>query len=166
MLILILFVGVTVLAAVAGKVGVPGLNDWRACMRAGLAAALLLAGIDHIVTTHRYLPMMPDFVPYPREVVIFTGLCEIAAAIGLFIPRLRWLTGVMLAIYFVAVFPANIKSAVEGIPIEGFPSDNIYYWIRLLFQPPIIWWSLYCTGVIDWPFARKSYAAAGPRPIA
>jgi uncharacterized membrane protein len=41
----------------------------------------------------------------------------------------------MLAIYFVCVFPANIKNAIEGLSVQGLPGANWYYWMRLLFQP-------------------------------
>ncbi|MEX2128022.1 MAG: DoxX family protein [Xanthobacteraceae bacterium] len=144
------------LAALAARLGVPGLDDWRACMRWGLAIALVFTGVDHLLLPVRYLPMLPDFVPYPNEIVALTGLCEIAGAFGLLIPRLRRLAGVMLAIYFVAVFPANIKNAIEGLSVEGLPSANWYYWVRLPFQPLVVWWSLYAAAVIDWPFGKTS----------
>jgi uncharacterized membrane protein len=155
MLFFALIVLATLLARVASHLGVPGLADWRAAMRLGLALALIFTGIDHLVTPERYLPMMPGFVPFPAQVVLFTGLCEIAGAIGLMHPRLRRLAGVMLAIYFVCVFPANIKNAIEGLAVGGLPSAGWYYWVRLLFQPLVIWWALYASAIIDWPFRRK-----------
>lgn len=84
--------------------------DVSTAMRWGMAAGLLFFGADHWLKPGRYLPMMPRFVPYPRAVVLFTGLCEIAGGIGLLIPGLRLLAGFMLAVYFVCVFPANIKT--------------------------------------------------------
>lgn len=79
--------------------------------------------------------MMPRFVPYRRAVVLFTGLREIAGSIGLLIPGLWLLAGVLLAIYFVCVFPANIKNAAVGLTVEGLPGNRWYYWLRLPFQP-------------------------------
>lgn len=152
---------ITILAGVASGLGVPGLVDWRARMRWGLSLALLFTGVDHLVTPARYLPMMPAFVPYPAEIVFLTGLCEIAGAIGLLVQRLRRLAGIMLAIYFVCVFPANIKNAIEGLSVEGLPAATWYYWVRLLFQPLVIWWALYASTVVDWPFHRMKEA---PRP--
>lgn len=145
---------ITLFAALLGRLGLQALRDLRACMRLGLALALVFTGIDHLVTPQRYLAMMPGFVPFHDAVVAFTGLCELAGAVGLMIPRLRWLAGVMLAIYFVAVFPANIKNAVEGLAVEGLPTARWYYWIRFLFQPLVIWWALYAAHVIDWPRFR------------
>lgn len=145
---------VTLLAALAGRLGVRALRDWRACMRWGLALALIFTGVDHLVTPQRYLAMMPGFVPFHGAVVFLTGLCELAGAIGLLVPQLRWIAGVMLAVYFVAVFPANIKNALEGLSVEGLPAAQWYYWVRLLFQPLVIWWALFAAGVIDWPRAN------------
>lgn len=123
--------------------------DVSMAMRWGMAAGLLFFGADHWLKPGRYLPMMPRFVPYPRAVVLFTGLCEIAGGIGLLIPGLRLLAGFMLAVYFVCVFPANIKNAVEGLVVEGLPRNRWYYWLRLPFQPVAIGWVLYCSGAWD-----------------
>lgn len=119
----------------------------RASMRWGMAAALLFVGVDHQLTPERYLSMMPSFVPHPLDVVHFTGICEIAGAIGLLVPSTRRLAGIMLAIYFVCVFPANIKNAVEGLSVDGLPTAQWYYWVRLLFQPIAILWALYAADV-------------------
>jgi uncharacterized membrane protein len=54
----------------------------------------------------------------------------------------------MLAIYFVCVFPANIKNAIDGLNVEGLPQAGWYYWGRLLFQPVAVWWSLRAAEVI------------------
>jgi uncharacterized membrane protein len=139
------------LCALAHRFGAPGLDDTRVRMRVALSLALLFFGTDHIINVWRYLPMMPDFVPIPDDVVVFTGLCEIAGATGLLVPRVRSLAGIMLAIYFAAVFPANIKNAIDGLSVDGLPGGGWYYWVRLLFQPLAIWWSLYAAEVISWP---------------
>jgi uncharacterized membrane protein len=99
--------------------------------------------------------MIPAYLPLDAEIVLFTGVCELAGALGILVPQLRWLAGIMLAIYFVCVFPANIKNAVEGLTVEGLPSAGWYYWVRLAFQPLVIWWTLYATEIIDWPFRRR-----------
>ena len=74
------------------------------------------------------------------------------------VPATRRLAGIMLAIYFVCVFPANIKNAVEGLSVDGLPSAQWYYWLRLLFQPVAIWWALRASEVIG-PIAQADRAA-------
>ena len=155
MLFFALIASITLGAGLVSRLGVPGLDDWRGRMRWGLALALIFTGIDHLMNPGRYLPMMPAFLPLHAEIVLFTGLCELAGALALMIPRLRHLAGIMLAIYFLFVFPANIKDAVEGLSVEGLPAANWYYWVRLAFQPLVIWWTLYAAEIIDWPFRRR-----------
>jgi uncharacterized membrane protein len=140
------------LATLASRLGVPGLADWPARMRWAMASALVFTGVDHLVTPERYLAMMPAFVPWHAEVVFLTGLCEIAGAFGLLVPRLRRMAGILLAIYFVCVFPANVKNALEGLRVQGLPSVQWYYWVRLAFQPLVVWWALYASGVVSWPW--------------
>lgn len=127
----------------------------RLVMRLLMAAFYFIAGVVHLRSPGGFLPIVPDWVPFPREVVLFTGICEIAGAIGLFVPRLRWWAGVMLAAYAVAVYPANIKHAMEGIALAGGQQSWAYHGPRLMAQPLLVWWALFVGSVINWPFGRK-----------
>ncbi len=127
----------------------------RAALRWLMAAFYLAAGIVHLRAPDAFLPLMPGWVPAPREVILVTGVAELAGAIGLLIPRLRKAAGIGLALYAVCVFPANIKHAVEGIVIPSLPSSWWYHGPRLAFQPVLVWWALFCAGVIDWPARRR-----------
>lgn len=106
------------------------------------------------------VPIVPDWVPRPRDVVLLTGVCELAGAVGLLVPRLRRFAGVMLALYAACVWPANVKHALEGIEIAGLPSGWWYHGPRLALQPVLIWSALWGTGVIRWPFRRHREAAS------
>jgi hypothetical protein len=55
--------------------------------------------------------------------------------------RLRRLAGIMLAIYAVCVFPANIKHAFEGIHVPPVPEGGWYHGPRLIVQPVLVWWA-------------------------
>jgi uncharacterized membrane protein len=123
-----------------------------------MAAFYLTAGIVHILAPDRFLPIVPDFVPWPREVVLATGVCEIAGSLAFLTRRLRRLAGVMLALYAVCVFPANIKHAIDGIHLPLVPDSWWYHGPRLLMQPVLVWWALFCAGVIDWPGREKTAA--------
>jgi uncharacterized membrane protein len=127
----------------------------RTVMRWIMAAFYLVAGIGHVLRPNVFLPIVPDWVPLPRETILVTGICEIAGAVALFIPRLRRLAGVMLALYAICVWPANIKHAVDGISLPPIPNSWWYHGPRLALQPVLVWWALFCAGVIDWPSRRK-----------
>ena len=139
------------------------LERTRRLMRWILALFYGAAGIVHLRSPAAFLPIMPDWVPWPHEVVLGTGALEIAGAVGLMIPRLRPAAAILLAAYAVAVFPANIKHAFGAVEVTGLPSGWWYHGPRLALQPVLVWWALFCGGVIDWPFggARRS---DGPAP--
>ncbi len=126
----------------------------QAAMRWILAAIYAVAGAIHLSMPSVFLPVMPDWVPAPTQVVLFTGACELAGAAGLVIPRTRWLAGLMLGIYAVCVFPVNIKHAINGPPVFGLANPWLYHGPRLLLQPVLVWWALYAGEVTDWPFRR------------
>lgn len=95
-----------------------------------------------------FLPIVPEWVPFPRSVVLLTGICELAGAAGLLSPRLHKTAGVMLALYAICVTPANIRHAVEGISIGGLPTSWWYHGPRLAFQPVLVWLALIASGVL------------------
>lgn len=133
----------------------------RNILRAILAAAYLAAGIFHVVAPAPFLKVTPAWVPMPEAVILLTGLCEIAGAVALYIPRLRHAAGVMLALYAVCVFPANIKHAIDDLS-AGMGPGWAYHGPRLLFQPVIVWWALFAGRVIDWPWRIRHAAPSRP----
>ena len=129
--------------------------DARGCTRLLIAAIYAPFGVLHIVSSGGFLSIMPPLVPFPREVVILTGLCEIAGAAGLLIPRTRRLASIMLALYALCVWPANIYHALSGVSAPPLPSSWWYHAPRLLIlQPLFIWAPLWAAGVLRWPFGR------------
>jgi uncharacterized membrane protein len=129
-------------------------DNARAVMRWILAALYVPAGIAHLWIPEKLLAITPSWVPYAREVVFITGLCELAGAIALVTRPLRWWAGVALAAYALCVWPANFKHALDGIDLPYIASSWLYHGPRLAFQPVLIWWALYCSEVIYWPWRR------------
>jgi uncharacterized membrane protein len=120
-----------------------------------MAALYAVAGILHLATPDPFLAITPDWVPAPHAVIALTGLCEIAGASALLTQRLRWWAGIMLALYAVCVFPANIRHAFAHVAIAGMTGSWWYHGPRLALQPVLVWWALFAGGVIDWPLRSK-----------
>jgi len=120
-------------------------------MRWMLAAFFVAAGCGHLAVPDSLLAIMPDWVPFPRQVIFLTGLFEFAASAAVLFKPLRAYAGIALAVYAVCVFPANIKHAFEGIDMPSLPSTWWYHAPRLVAQPVIVWWALFASEVIDWP---------------
>ena len=123
-------------------------------MRWAMAIFYFIAGFIHFRSPDAFLPIVPDWLPAPRDIILFTGACEIAGALGLVTRPLRWWAGVMLAIYAAGVYPANIKHAVYNIQLPQLTTSWWYHAPRLALQPVLIWWALYAGQVINWPFGR------------
>ena len=45
---------------------------------------------------------------------------------------------------------------MDGIAIGGNRLGWGYHAPRLAFQPVLVWWALFCSRVIDWPFRRHT----------
>ena len=121
-----------------------------------LAAFYLLAGIAHLRSPGGFLAITPGWVPYPEFVVAFTGVAEIAGAIGLMIPRLRYAAGIGLALYALCVWPANIHHMINKIAVGGESMGMAYHIPRMIAQPVIIWLALWPSGVTNWPFVKRT----------
>ncbi|RFA15301.1 hypothetical protein B7R21_04580 [Subtercola boreus] len=83
-----------------------------------VAAVFLLMGLNHFVpsSVRTMAAMIPPALRWegtlnPRALVYLTGLCEVAGGIGLLVPPLRLAAAVALAVFLVAVFPANAYAA-------------------------------------------------------
>jgi uncharacterized membrane protein len=74
--------------------------------------------------------MMPPAFPWPRGLVYFTGLREIAGEVGLMLTQTRRATGFALIMFFIAVFPANLRAARAGVTLRGKPATAL--WLRVV----------------------------------
>jgi uncharacterized membrane protein len=119
-----------------------------------LALIYIAAGLLHLCFPGPFIYITPHWVPSPEIVIRLTGLCELAGAVGLLIPQPRKLAGVMLALYAICVFPANINQAFWLAGSHPSPWRWLYHAPRLLLQPVVVWWSLWASGVVNWPFQR------------
>jgi uncharacterized membrane protein len=125
-----------------GLLGLPVFATWQDCASYALAIVLLLGASARLNSRREDLiKMVPKWFPYPRLVVDFTGICEVLGAIGLMIPFTRSAAGFCLAVMFVAIFPANVKAALEQIPLGGKPPTPL--WLRLPMQLLFIGFALW-----------------------
>ena len=68
------------------------------------------------------------------------GLAEILGGVGVLLLPLRRLAGVGLIVLLIAVFPANIYSAVAGINPMNPGGPTWVLWLRLPFQLVFCGW--------------------------
>jgi uncharacterized membrane protein len=95
-------------------------------LSAGVAAMFLITGGAHFIGLREELiKMVPPAFGNPAFWVTFTGVAEIAGAIGILIPSLRRAAAIGLLLLLVAVFPANVRAANEKLTIGGQPATPL-----------------------------------------
>src|SRR5215471_1923288 len=123
----------TLLLRVLGAAGVSLFNDWTWCLRGGLALMFLLTASAHWGKRRGDLiAMVPHVIPRPDLMVSATGVLEILGAMGLLIPAIAPVAAACLAMLLIALFPANIRAARQGLTIGGRPSTALP--LRTLLQ--------------------------------
>jgi uncharacterized membrane protein len=144
--LIVLFGSLLVLRAV-GALGARPLRSWRGSARGALALMLLFTASAHFAPGLRddLVGMVPPAIGNAGAWVTITGLAEIAGAIGLLIPRARRLAGLCLVLMMIALFPANIRAAREGLDIGGNPATPLP--LRAAMQALFIAWTIW----VSWP---------------
>jgi len=139
---LFVLLGVFVLSMLSNKVF---FRQFRFSLsgRIVMAVMLLFTAMGHFVFVEGMAMMLPDLIPYKRQVVCLTGFVEVGAAIGLLMPKLSRITAYCLMVFFVLVLPANIYAAVNHIDYERGTYDGSglpYLWFRVPLQLFFVVW--------------------------
>jgi uncharacterized membrane protein len=116
--------------------------------RIAMSATLVFTAVAHFVFTKGMAMMLPEFIPYKTRIVYLTGIIEIAAAIGLFIPNLRVLTAWLLIVFFILILPANIYASIKHVDYQKATFDGnglAYLWFRIPLQIFFIVWIYLCS---------------------
>ena len=131
----------------------------RTIARCGLGAALLVAGTGHLtVQRAEFQAQVPNWFPVDEDaVVVASGIVELALGAALIaIGRRRApIVGVVVAGFFIAVFPGNIGQLMDHADAFGLDSDTKRV-VRLFFQPVLVLWALWSTG--GWAWLRQRFA--------
>ena len=123
---------------------------WRGLSQIALGVFLLTAGASHLtVSRQEFQAQVPTWLPLdPDFVVVSSGVVEILLGLALItLWRFRTRVGLLVALFFVAIFPGNISQFVNGIDAFGLNSEGARA-VRLLFQPVLVLWALWSTGAL------------------
>ena len=116
--------------------------------RIALGLVMTFAGIGHLTFARdQFQAQVPPWVPVPVDVVVVaSGVVEIALGASMILmSKRRAVVGLLLAAFFVAVFPGNIAQWIHHRDAFGLNSDQARL-VRLFFQPVLIAWALWSTG--------------------
>jgi len=112
-------------------------SAWRMWGRVLVVVWFLVGGIGHFVLTSMFTSVVPPYVPFAREMVYFTGVCEIAGALAVLYKPWRHIAGWALIALTICVTPVHIEMLIEGEKYARLGPAVL--WGRLLFQPVFIW---------------------------
>jgi uncharacterized membrane protein len=115
--------------------------DWHLALRAALGAMFLLTASAHWGKRRADLiRMVPASVGNPGVWITFTGIAEIAIAVGLQIRGLAPWVAVIAVVMLCCLFPANMKAARENLTILRKPvlSTGPRLLIQLVFIAALI----------------------------
>ncbi|MDH6132112.1 putative membrane protein [Kitasatospora sp. MAA4] len=106
-----------------------------------LAALLGAAGVAHFRKPALFDETVPEWLPgQARDWTRASGAAELALAAAVAVPATRRVGGLAGAAFFVAVFPANVKMALDW-RTRGSREKALAYG-RLPLQVPLVLWAL------------------------
>ena len=110
------------------------------CLLSGL---LLSAGTLHLAYPKPFDSLVPQELPGSQRAWTYaSGVAELTCGAAVASPRTRRLGGLLAALLFVAVFPGNVKMAVDyqraGKPLPA----RLIAFGRLPLQYPLVLWAL------------------------
>ncbi len=123
--------------------------------RTALGAVMIFAGIGHLTFARsEFQAQVPTWLPVPPDLtVLASGVVEIALGVAMIVVRRkRAVIGLLLAVFFVMIFPGNIAQWLDHRDAFGLNSDRARF-LRLFFQPVLIAWALWSTGA--WRLLRR-----------
>jgi len=143
---LVVMLGVWFVSRLIGFAGWwPPADSWRGALRFALAGMFIFTAGSHFHPQTRadLVQMVPPFLPRPGLLVTITGLVELAGAVGLLRRSSAPTAAHVLIVLLVALFPANVYAAQEGLMIAGQPASPLIWRLPLqLFWMWSLWWAV------------------------
>ena len=100
----------------------------------GYGIPFILVGIEHFRSSQKFVDIVPSYLPFPLFLVYLTGVMEIAGGLGIIYPETREITGRLMVLFLIAIYPANFNMWINDIPYNGTRLTTQGHLVRLSVQ--------------------------------
>ena len=94
----------------------------------------ILIGIEHFREPQKFVDIVPKYMPFALFLVYLTGVIEIIGGLGIIYPETRELTGRLMVLFLLAIYPANFNMWINDIPYNGTRLTTQGHLVRLSVQ--------------------------------
>ena len=116
---------------------------WTLAGNAGMCAMLLFTALGHFIFTKGMTTMIPQNIPFKRQLVFATGIAEIAIGLALLWRESRTTAAIVMIVLLCLMLPANIHAAMRHLNYETGETNGHgpnYLWLRIPLQLFFIAW--------------------------
>lgn len=116
-----------------------------------LGLGMMNIGIGHLTYSRiEFQAQVPTWITSEENlmdfIILASGVVEIIlGALMVLGGKLKVITGISLAIFYILIFPGNINQYVNDINAFGLNTDTRRL-LRLFFQPVLVLWALWSSG--------------------
>ena len=100
----------------------------------GYGIPFILVGIEHFRSPQKFVDIVPNYLPFALFLVYLTGIIEIVGGLGIIYPETREITGRLMVLFLIAVYPANFNMWINDIPYNGTRLTTQGHLVRLSVQ--------------------------------
>ena len=132
-------------------------NLFQKAVRMLVGAFMVSAAFGHFYFRRAdFQAQVPDWVPMDKDlVVLLSGIPELLLGLAMiFWSKQRVYVGIVLAIFYVLVFPGNISQYTHHRDAFHLDTDTARL-VRLFFQPVLIFIALWSTGALKYLLKEK-----------
>ena len=94
----------------------------------------ILVGIEHFREPQKFVDIVPKYMPFALFLVYLTGIIEIVGGLGIIYPETREITGRLMVLFLIAIYPANFNMWINDIPYNGTRLTTQGHLVRLSVQ--------------------------------
>jgi len=115
----------------------------------GYGIPFILVGIEHFRSPQKFVDIVPNYLPFALFLVYLTGVMEIVGGLGIIYPDTREITGRLMVLFLLAVYPANFYMWANDVPFNGTRLTTNGHLVRLSVQILLIIGALGFSGDLE-----------------